>query len=218
MEFNQETIQRLTQLREKRKFTDSDWDKRGLIPSESEKVDEMTMLMDSCLDELLIDIKSNSTERQIKKTLTKGLKRFKTINYDTEEKEFIGDEFHKIGSILGLDISDTLNSWLYGSVLGTIINLTKKKEVIIDSKSIECTKCKLTLTLKITAQRENTPNYWIIGQCNQCGEYNLLSTGENTGGLKFENFTSTEILDGTENSEEQAKTRLEQIRYFRGRS
>ncbi len=218
MEFNQETVQRLTQLREKRKFTDSEWDKRGLIPSDSEKVNEMTRLMDFCLDELLVDIRSNSTERQVKNTLTKGLKRFKTNNYDTEEKEFIGDEFHKIGSILGLDISDTLNSWLYGSILGTIINLTKKKEIILNSKSLECSKCKLTLTLNVTAKKEGVPNYWIIGQCIQCGEYNLLSTGENAGGLKFENFTSTEILDTTDNSEEQAKTRLEQIKYFRGRS
>ena len=217
MDFNQQTILRLTQLRVKRKFTDSDWDKRGLIPSDSEKIKEMTKLMDSCLDELLVDVKSNSSDRQVKKTLAKGLRRFKASSYDTEEKEFIGDEFHKIASILGLDISDTLNSWLYGSVLGTIVNLTKKKEVILASKSFECTKCQLTLTVKITAQRKDTPNYWIIGQCIQCGEFNLLSTGENTGGLKFDNFTSTEILDNDENSEEQAKTRLEQIRYFRGK-
>lgn len=218
MEFNQEAVQRLTQLRDKKKFTDSDWDKRGLIPSDSEKVNEMTQLMNICLDELLADIKSNSTERQIRKTLTKGLKRFKTSNYDTEEKEFIGDEFHKIGSVLRLNISDNLNSWLYGSVLGTIINLTKKKDVILDTKSFECTKCRLTLSLKVTAIKEGIPNYWIIAQCVQCGEYNLLSTGENAGGLKFEDFTSTEILDGKENSEQQAKTRLEQIRYFKGRS
>lgn len=218
MEFNQETVQRLTQLRETPKFTDDDWDKRGLILSDSEKVNEMKVLMDSCLDELIVDVKSNSTDRQVKKTLTKGLKRFKTSNYDTEEKEFIADEFHKIGSILGLDISDTLNSWLYGSVLGTIINLTKRKEVVLDSRSIECTKCNLTLTLKITSRREDTPNYWIIGQCVQCGEHNLLSTGENTDELKFENFTSTEVLDSNENTEEQAKTRLEQLKYFRRKS
>ena len=216
MEFNQDTVQRLTQLREKRKFTDSDWNKRGLIPSDLEKVKEMVQLMDTCLDELIAQVKSNSTERQVRKTLTNGLKRFKTSNYDTEEKEFIGDEFHKIGSALGLDISDGLNSWLYGRVLGTIMNLTKKKEVILDTKSFECTKCRLALTIKVTANKEAVPNYWIIGQCVQCGEYNLLSTGENAGGLKFENFSSMELLDGNANSEDQAKIRLEQIKYFRG--
>jgi hypothetical protein len=64
----------------------------------------------------------------------------------------------------------------------------------------------------VTATRTGVPNCWIIGQCLQCGEYNLLSTGENVGGLKFENFISKEILDGNNNSEERAKTRLEQLR------
>ena len=208
MKFNQDTVERLTVMREKKKFTDADWSKRGLIPSDSAKVNEMIRLTDTCLDDLLADIKTNGTEKQVRKTLIKGLQRFKTNNYDTEEKEFIGDEFHNIGSILGLDISKNLNDWLYGKILGTIIRLTKKQEVIVNTKSFECTKCKLTLKLGITAVREGVPNYWIVGKCNQCGEYNLLSTGENAGGLKFENFTSIEILDSNENSEEQAKARL----------
>ena len=72
-------------------------------PHHTDKVDEMISLTDTCLDELLVDLKSNATEKQLRKTLTKGLKRFKTSYYDTEEKEYIGDEFHNIGSILGLD-------------------------------------------------------------------------------------------------------------------
>jgi len=208
MEYNQGTIDRLTALRQKKKFTEADWATRGLNPSDSDKVNVMVRLTDTCLDELLADIKTYGTERQVRKTLINGLQRFKTSHYDTEEKELIGDEFHKIGSILGLDISKNLNDWLNGKVLGTIIRLTKKKEVIVNTKSFECIKCKLTLKLGITAVRKGVHSYWIIGQCNQCGEYNLLSTGENAGGLKFENFTSIEILDSNENSEEQAKTRL----------
>lgn len=218
MELNQETVQSLTQLREKSKFTDSDWDKRGLIPSDQEKISEMTRLLNVCLDELLTDLRSKAPERQIRKTLSKGLKRFKSKDYDTEEKEFIGDEFHKIGALLQLDISDYLNSWLYGGFLGTVVNLAKRKEIIIETKSIACNKCKTTLSIKVTARKEDIPKYWIIGQCIQCGEYNLLPTGENAGGIKFQNFTSVEMLDSNENSEEQAKTRLEQIRYFRGRN
>jgi len=216
MEINQETIERLTKLREKKKFTNSDWEKRGLNPSDTEKVDEMILLTDTCIDDLLTDLKSNAKEKQIRKTLTKGLKRFKTSYYDTEEKEFISDEFQNIGSILGLDISDNLNYWLYGKVLGTIIGLTKKKEVTIHTKSFLCTKCKLSLNIKVTEIREGVPDNWFIAQCNQCGEYNLLSTGENGVKFQFENFTSTQFLYGSENSEEYARTRLEQIRYFKG--
>ncbi|MGC3945553.1 MAG: DUF4844 domain-containing protein [Chryseolinea sp.] len=218
MEINQGTIERLTKLREKKKFTESDWAKRGLNPSDADKVSKMTHLTDTCLDELLADLKSNAKEKQIRKTLTKGLKRFKTSHYDTEEKEFIADEFHNIGSILGLDIAGNLNGWLYGKVLGAIIGLTKKKEIVVDTKSFECTKCKLSLNVKIVSLREGITNSWFIAQCNQCGEYNLLSTGDNVGEIRFENFTSIENFYGDDNTEQHARTRLEQIRYFKGRS
>ena len=150
MAINQEIIEKLTRLRGKKKFANSDWEKRGLNPSDTHKVNEMIRLMDTCLDELLTDLKSNATEK-IRKTLAKGLNRFKVSYYDTEEKEFIGDEFYNIGSILGLDIAEHLNLWLYGRVLSTIIGLNKKNEVIISTQSFECTKCKLNLNVKVMA-------------------------------------------------------------------
>lgn len=217
MAINQEIIEKITRLREKRKFANSDWEKRGLNPSDTDKVNEMIRLMDTCLDELLTDLKSNATEKQIRKTLAKGLNRFKVSYYDTEENEFIGDEFYNIGSILGLDIADHLNLWLYGRVLGTIIGLSKKNEVIISTQSFECTKCKLNLNVKVMAVRDGIPNSWFIGQCNQCGEYNLLSTGENAGEIRFENFASIENFYGDNNTEQYARTRLQQIRYFKGK-
>jgi hypothetical protein len=216
MEFTRETIEKLTNLRASKKFTDSDWKKRGLNPSDSEKVNEMIQLTDLCMDELFATIKSNPTEEEIRKILTNGLERFKTSYYDTEEKEFICDEFHKIGSIVGLDISDNLDEWLYGKTLSTIIELNKKKEVIVETKSVECSKCKSILNVQITETKPSAYSYWIIGRCNQCGEYNLLSTGENAGRMKFENFTLIKTLKTIENSEEQARNKLEEIKYSRG--
>jgi hypothetical protein len=216
MEFTQETIEKLTNLRARKKFTDSDWEKRGLNPSDSEKVNEMIRLTDMCLDELLAMIKSNPTEKQVREVLINGLDRFKTSYYDTEEKEFISDEFHKIGSIVGLDISENLDEWLYGKALSTSIRFNKKKEVIVETKSVECSKCKSILNVQITETKPNAHNYWIIGQCNQCGEYNLLSTGENASKMKFENFALIKTLKTVENSEEQARNKLEEIKYSRG--
>jgi hypothetical protein len=205
----------LANLKARKIFESSAWEARGLIPSDSVKISEMIRLFDTFLRQLSTVIQSNPAEKEVRNTLILGLTSFNTRDYDTEEKEFIADEFQKLAAILGLRIDNNLNDWLYGKVLGTIINLTKKKEVLIESKSFECTKCKLILNLKVTAKNEGVPNYWIISKCAQCGEYNLLSTGPNTGGLKFENFLSVEILNSTETSEEQAKTRLEQIKYFR---
>ena len=216
MEFTQETIEKLTNLRARKKFTDSDWEKRGLNPSDSEKVNEMIRLTDMCLDELLAMIKSNPTEKQVREVLINGLDRFKTSYYDTEEKEFIGEEFYKIGLIVGLDISDFFNEWMYGAVLSAIMKLNKKKEVIVDTNSVACSKCKSILNVKITETKTNAHSYWVIGQCNQCGEYNLLSTGENAGRMKFENFALIKTLKTSENSEEQARNKLEDIKYSRG--
>jgi hypothetical protein len=218
MSFNQDTIERLKLLREKKKFSDSDWEERGLYPSDRRQVDEMVRLTDICLDELLADIKANRTEKEIGKTLIKGLNRFKTNEYDTEEMEFIGDEFHNIGKILGLDISANLHAWSSGETLGTIIGLTKTNEAIVALRTFECTNCKLSLNLKVTATRDGVPDHWIIGQCDQCGEYNLLSTGENAGRLTFENFSSIEILNCKETSQDQASARLDQIKHFKGQN
>jgi len=80
------------------------------------------------------------------------------------------------------------------------------------------TKCQLALNVKIKSKKEGVTSYWFIAQCNQCGEYNLLASGENTTEFTFENFTSVEIFYGDNNTKEHAKTRLEQIRYFKGRS
>lgn len=214
MSFNKDIIEKLTALREKKKFTHPDWTKRGLNPSAPDVINGMVRLTDACLDELLAGIKTQGTERQIRETLIKGLKRFNSEEYDTEEKEFIGDEFHNIGSILGLDISNDLVEWSYGKEFAATIRQIKKEEVIVEKKSFECTKCKLSLNLMITAVRDGAANHWIIARCNQCGEYNLLSTGDNAAGLKFENFTSGEVLNSNKNSEDQVKARLEHLKKF----
>ncbi|AYB30490.1 DUF4844 domain-containing protein [Chryseolinea soli] len=210
-------LEKLMTLREKRKFTSADWERRGLNPSDPEVIEEMTRLTNMCLDELLADAQSDASEKQMKRILIKGLKRFDTTCYDTEEKEFIGDEFYKIGQLIGINIGDNLNDWLYGKFLGTMIRLTKKKEVIIETRSSPCTACNTPLNLDITSKQDGVPNCWIICQCNLCEEYNLLSSGEDAVGLRFGNFKSVETLDGNEHSEEDAVTRLNQIKYFRGK-
>ena len=48
-------------------------------------------------------------------------------------------------------------------------------------------------------------------------ESNLLSTGENAGEIRFENFASIENFYDDNNTEQHARTRLQQIRYFKGK-
>ena len=178
----------------------------------------MIHLTDACLDGLLRDLKSGETQEQVRKTLIEGLEKFRASDYDTEEREFIVDEFHEIASILGLDISDDLNRWLYGKVLGALLGQKKQTEEIIDVRAVNCSQCKSTLILKMVGKKPGVSSYWIIGRCVQCSEYNLLSSGEDFGTLKIENFTMVESFKMKDKSEEQAKNRLEQIKHLKGRN
>ena len=97
---------------------------------------------------------------------------------------------------------------LYGKVLKPFIGLSKKKEVVVDTK-FECTRCKLVLNVKIKAKKDGIPSYWFNAQYNRCGEFNLLASGESTT-----EFTSVENFYGDNNTAQHVKARLEQIRYI----
>jgi predicted ATP-dependent serine protease len=56
---------------------------------------------------------------------------------------------------------------------------------------------------------------WIIGKCMTCNEYNFMESFSNAKKTSFSNFYPKENLSKEEFSEEQAKTRLEQVKYWR---
>lgn len=116
MAIEKETLNKLIVLRERKKFTHPEWEQRGLNPSDPAIIEAMTRLTNVCLDELLADVRSDAPEEQMKGTLIKGLERFNTTYYDTEEKEFIGDEFYKIGQVVGINMGESLNYWMYGEM------------------------------------------------------------------------------------------------------
>jgi Domain of unknown function (DUF4844) len=119
-----EILSRLKIFRQKEKFSDSEWNKRGLNPSNSELVEKMDFLLNESIDEIIENHVKNSSKNTLTKTLKRGLSKFNKADYDTEEKEFILDNFHELSKILGIDFKDNLNSWLYGSVLDTLLKLS----------------------------------------------------------------------------------------------
>lgn len=212
MEDKTQILQKLSALRASERFTPSDWEQRGLVPSESEKISEMRYLMNSFLDKLITGIKSDTSEKRIKKIFTDALTTFKRTYFDTEEKEFIADEFAQAAALLNLDIKNILVRWQFGVVPGTFLRLFTRKEKVIESRVFTCEACALSLKVNITHRKPEAHACWIIGRCIQCGTYNLLSSGEKAGAFNFEGFQLVETLDGRATSETEAKTRLDQIR------
>ena len=211
----QEKVAKLKMLRKKNKFADSAWEKRGLIPSDSKMSTDMNHKIDLCLDELLLKLQSDETDTQLYKIFSKGLESFNSSDYDTEEREFVVDEFHEIGEILGLDVAEILNHWMHGKELASML-MAQKKEDVISLKSFACAKCKTKLDVKTLAVMEGVPKSWFIGRCSKCSEYNLLSIGANVGKVGFENIIFVEAFYGDNNNEVHAQKRLEQLKNSKG--
>jgi hypothetical protein len=52
-----------------------------------------------------------------------ALRNWKAHEFDTEEREFICSEVASMAKVLGLRMGSQLNLWLYGRLLGTLVNL-----------------------------------------------------------------------------------------------
>jgi len=213
------TLEKLIAFRELDKFSGSAWNQRGLNPSDSTLCARLEDLFNDCAGNLIEAVKSGGKPGQLKDILKKGLGQFNKADYDTEEREFICDYFFKLSTIVGVDLKDNLNSWLYGTVLSTLIKVIafiKGPEKIRAVLSQACTNCGTRLDTFILRKEEGIPDYpWTIIQCNNCKEYNLLSPGPNIKELRFGEYSFVEQLSPAEFTEEQAKQRFEQIKYFR---
>jgi Domain of unknown function (DUF4844) len=214
-----EILSRLKIFRQKEKFSDSEWNKRGLNPSNSELVEKMDFLLNESIDEIIENHVKNSSKSTFTKTLKRGLSKFNKADYDTEEKEFILDNFHELSNILGIDFKDNLNSWLYGSVLNTLLklsNLFRSPQKVIETLVQNCQDCESKLETFITQKRSDiTYESYNIVKCKTCGGYNLIELGKEIAALNFGNYEITEQLSKEDFSKEQAEIRLNQIRFFR---
>jgi len=213
------TINKLTALRGKDKFSDGEWEKRGLESSASELCEQLNSLFNDVLDDLIKAVEADASDRQLKGILSRHLSAFYRSAYDTEEREFIADLFYQLAKIVDVDFNHQLNTWIYGVLLGSLMRLGsifKKAQSVVETLSQECSNCKTKLDTFIIERGDDIPDLcWDIIQCDSCNEYNLLNKGPHIRQLRFGNYRWIEQLSKDEFSEEQALVRLEQIRYFR---
>jgi len=216
---NDNILKQLDAFIEKDKFSDSEWSKRGLNPSSADLCDKMNALFNECCTDLKQLALNNSTQKELSKALTVGLNRFKIIEYDTEEKEFIGDYIYELGQILEIDIENNINKWMYGSLTTAIMKVAKifkRQEHVIQTLSQDCTKCGSKLETYITKRQEDLPDFaYDVVKCKSCQEFNLIDKGHGIHSLRFGEYEVVEQLLKDEYTKEQAETRLEQIKHWR---
>lgn len=214
-----EKLEKLQFLLDKKKFADSEWENRGLNPSDSDLCEYMESKFNSCLRSIINFIKINPPGKLLKKELIKELNSFDKFKFDTEEKEFICDVFHEISEIINVDFKNELNKWLYGSLLNYFFKVSqflKGKEKIIETLSQTCTKCKSNLETFILSKEETVleSNFLII-RCKSCREFNLLDIGPNVKQLRFGDYELVEQLPKSNYNLNEAKIRLKQLQFFR---
>lgn len=209
----------LQRFLKKNKFSNSEWENRGLNPSSLELSQKMNELLDDCCQNLIVLSENGATSKAFKKELKKGLATFNKADFDTEEKEFICDYFFELSQIVEVNFKDELNTWLYGSLLNGMLKVAsifKGSSKVIETLSQDCTNCHAKLETFITKKQDGIPDFaFDIVKCNSCSEFNMIDKGPNIHSLTFGEYQLVEQLKKTEYTEEQAKVRLEQIRYWR---
>jgi hypothetical protein len=218
IESKEEHVDKLLAFKKSRKFSDQEWEKRGLNPSDTKISDYLELVFNDIADDLVEAVNNNASIKQLTSILKKELKQLRKSDFDTEEKEFICDVFDKLSAYFGINISDDLNKWIYGSVLSTLFKIGKliNPEKIIETIVQPCTKCQVELETHIMQMEQGIPDYsWGVVKCNNCNELNLISTGPNIKRIKFGNYEWVENLSKDEYSFDQAIIRLEQIKFFR---
>jgi hypothetical protein len=181
-------IEQLDSLLKVNKFDDNAFKERGLIPSGRQLSNQMNSLLNECLEEIIEKSQNGSKPIAVSRYLNKGLKRFGKFAYDTEEKEFIADEFYKLSEILDIDFNENIDKWVYGRLLYGVLNHLDNKDYAVQDTIIKlCTNCKDTLSLGIISYREGIAENWSIVKCKKCGTANAIKIPANVYEFSFIN-------------------------------
>jgi hypothetical protein len=178
----------------------------------------LTPFFNDTADQLIKGVRNGNTAKQQKRILRSALADLNIRDYDTEEREFICQLLFELAYMVGINYSDELNNWLYGSAPTTLMKLAKllRPERLAGKVSRPCCNCGASLDIAIMRKQNGIPDHiWLIVKCSACTELNLLSPGPNIKQMRYGNFKQIETLLKEEFTYEQALTRLEQIKLFR---
>jgi hypothetical protein len=97
-------VEKLNFFITKNKFSDSEWLKRGLNPSDDNLCNTMNAIFNECAKSLIIEVQKEFNPKVIKSILKNYLLKFDKKIYDTEEREFICDYFEELSKIVNVKL------------------------------------------------------------------------------------------------------------------
>jgi len=183
-------IEQLNQFRLRDKFSPAAWEERGLMPSAFELCQKLTFFFDTMADKLINGIKQEYSQEELLAIFNSQLNSLKQADYDTEEREFICDLFFQLGSIIDIDIRDTLSEWMYGPLLTKLMKLKKEKnpEKILGTAEGHCRQCNTPFLVLITKKEDGIEETsWLTVKCDVCGTLNLILHGQDVKEMKLVN-------------------------------
>ncbi|CAN5241327.1 hypothetical protein BH10ACI1_BH10ACI1_05540 [soil metagenome] len=89
-------IEILNKLKNRDFFPEEEWGERGLIPSEEEIIEKMKLEIKNFIDFLIRLYQSQPTQQKIIQEIQRYFDEWDRNDFDTEEMEFIFDEFFEI--------------------------------------------------------------------------------------------------------------------------
>jgi hypothetical protein len=189
-------------FRQKKHFSKEAWLKRGLNPSRPDVCSKLTLLMIRSTDQFIAAIESGASPDELRTVLEKGLDSFSESYFDTEENEYICELFYELGQMVGLNMSDEANSFMYGPGLAELLaNQEEKKPVEVLENN--CTKCGAILKTLILEKDKDSPPGCIIGRCQSCDELNLLEYEKDIKEIGFENYIAERFLEADNYTKEE---------------
>ena len=89
-------IKTLNELKDKHFFLEEEWEEGGLIPSPEETIKKMRLAVKDFIDFLMRVYQSQPTQQQVIQEIQKYFDEWDNFDFDTEETEFVFDEFFEV--------------------------------------------------------------------------------------------------------------------------
>ncbi|MDJ1504771.1 DUF4844 domain-containing protein [Xanthocytophaga agilis] len=207
-----DVIAQLQTYRQKDKFSEESWKKRGLIPSPKEVSLAMSTLINDCLDEVLGKDPQSVTNAEWQNLLINNLAKVSRMEYDTEEREFLCDCFAYIADLLDIDFGLALDSFMYGADMARSLALDNAPSGNYQLRTQPCDGCDNLLETWVI-ERAGVPDFsWFVVKCNHCHAYTLLSVGSGIGELKRGNYEFVEQIRKDQFTYAEAQARVAHLR------
>ena len=207
-------LKAIQSFKARRKFAASAWKKRGLLPSSAEVCEQLETFFNELAVELLIVLKADGSKSDLQQALVSKLQSLSSFDYDTEEREFICDEFARLGKAVGLGSPTELDDWLYGSDLAEGIepDVGGEQELIVATHSQACTGFAAPLESRVSELRADIDfGSRFIVTCVACGEYNFLTVPAGISRFRNVGYEWVEQLWNDLYTEEAAKLRFQKV-------